>query len=73
MDVAAMVLKIRGDRTQEQFAADLGCSRQSVVWWETGRFKPGKAMLLKLGISVHYEDGNPNSERTVERGEYAQD
>ena len=43
-------LRITLGLTQPQFAAILGCTRESLGKWETGTTAPGKPLLLLLGI-----------------------
>lgn len=42
--------KLREERhiSQESLARDLGVSRQSVIWWETGHCTPSTGNLIKL-------------------------
>lgn len=41
-------LRIERGVSQEALAQDLGVSRQSVVWWETGHCIPSARNLMKL-------------------------
>jgi DNA-binding XRE family transcriptional regulator len=42
------VRELRGLRSQEEFAADLGVHRQTVTVWETGKQLPSIALGRKL-------------------------
>ena len=52
MELAKIIRKMRGEKTQEQFARELDCSRLSIINWESGRFMPSQFWLDKLGIKV---------------------
>lgn len=47
--------KVRGDRTQAEFGAFLGITKQAVTQYEAGDIKPSQKVLDKLGIEKMYD------------------
>lgn len=45
-----VALRLAYGMTQPQFAAALGCTRESVAKWEIGASTPTRPILLLLGI-----------------------
>jgi ribosome-binding protein aMBF1 (putative translation factor) len=48
------VLDKRGKKTQEEFAAEFGVTKQAVVQWEKGQTMPKADVLEKLGLAKCY-------------------
>lgn len=51
----AYLKKVRGDRTQAEFGALLGVSKQAVTQYETAVTQPGPKVLKKLGIEKMFD------------------
>lgn len=54
-DLATAIATIRGLRSQEDFAADIGVTRQTVIQWEAGRTVPSlkqARMLVADGVPI---------------------
>jgi DNA-binding XRE family transcriptional regulator len=68
--LAERIGQLRGRETQARFGKRFKVTRQTVMRWEKGETIPPPEVLEKLGICIEYVEA---SERTVERGEYAQD
>jgi DNA-binding XRE family transcriptional regulator len=50
-----LIRQVRGADSQERFAEVLSVSRQTVISWESGRFRPSDKLLRKMGIKVDYK------------------
>lgn len=51
-DIGAEVRKVRGERTQEAFARDIGCTLQTIVRWESGQRTPTHHLHV---VALHRE------------------
>lgn len=54
MELSEIIKKLRGDKTQAEFAEELGVSKQAVSQWETGSTEPSDKIRAALGIQTQY-------------------
>jgi DNA-binding XRE family transcriptional regulator len=54
MELHDLIKWLRGTKTQTDFGAPLGATKQQVSDWEKGRYKPDSEQLGKMGIVVEY-------------------
>jgi transcriptional regulator with XRE-family HTH domain len=54
-ELPAYLKRLRGTRTQAEFGAYLGVSKQAVTQYENGSTPPKPSTLAKLGITKVYQ------------------
>jgi DNA-binding transcriptional regulator YiaG len=53
-DLSALLKKLRGNLSMEEFGRPFGASKQLVFHWESGRSRPRPEVLQKMGVKIIY-------------------
>lgn len=54
MELPELIVRVRGTQSVQDFAKDLGVTRQAVYMWQSGAAKPSAKILARLGIRKDY-------------------